>query len=133
VCGTHSGIVQFDNRLLYNDDGELREHADTLEWWDHDGLKKHVSHWQVKCAGRADCHTYKCGSCWMDDLDNRELCQGDFHKQEATYKAGYWKPHVAFSKREKDAKLAQKLAQLQPFTAALPQECTGQLAYFGQT
>jgi hypothetical protein len=35
--------------------------------------------------------------------------------------------------REKDAKLAQKLDQLQPFTAVFPQECMGQLAYFGPT
>jgi hypothetical protein len=34
---------------------------------------------------------------------------------------------------EKDAKLAQKLGQLQPFLAALPQECMGQLASFGPT
>ena len=32
---------------------------------------------------------------------------------------------------EKDAKLAQKLGQLQPFIAALPQEYMDQLAYFG--
>jgi hypothetical protein len=33
---------------------------------------------------------------------------------------------------EKDAKLAQKLGQLQPFTAAVfPQECMGQLASSG--
>jgi hypothetical protein len=34
---------------------------------------------------------------------------------------------------EKDAKLAQKLGQLQPFIAVFPQECMGQLAYFGPT
>ena len=34
---------------------------------------------------------------------------------------------------EKDAKLAQKLGQLQPFIAVFPQECIGQLAYFGPT
>jgi hypothetical protein len=34
---------------------------------------------------------------------------------------------------EKDAKLAQKLGQLQPFLAVLPQECMGQLAHFGPT
>jgi hypothetical protein len=34
---------------------------------------------------------------------------------------------------EKDARLAQKLGQLQPFLAVLPQECIGQLAYFGST
>ena len=33
----------------------------------------------------------------------------------------------------KDAKLAQKLGQLQPFIAVLPQECMGQLASFGPT
>ena len=32
---------------------------------------------------------------------------------------------------EKDAKLAQKLGQLQPFIAVFPQECVGQLASFG--
>ena len=34
---------------------------------------------------------------------------------------------------EKDVKLAQKLGQLQPFVAVLPQECMGQLASFGPT
>jgi hypothetical protein len=34
---------------------------------------------------------------------------------------------------EKDAKLAQKLGQLQPFIAVFPPECMGQLAYFGPT
>jgi hypothetical protein len=34
---------------------------------------------------------------------------------------------------EKDAKLAQKLGQLQPFIAVFPQECMGQLAYFWPT
>jgi hypothetical protein len=34
---------------------------------------------------------------------------------------------------EKDAKLAQKLGQLQPFLAVLPPECMGQLASFGPT
>jgi hypothetical protein len=34
---------------------------------------------------------------------------------------------------EKDAKLAQKLAQPRPFIAVFPHECVGQLAYFGPT
>jgi hypothetical protein len=34
---------------------------------------------------------------------------------------------------EKDAKLAQKLGQLQPFIAVFPQECMGQLGSFGPT
>ena len=34
---------------------------------------------------------------------------------------------------EKDAELAQKLGQLQPFIAVLPRECMGQPAYFGPT
>jgi hypothetical protein len=34
---------------------------------------------------------------------------------------------------EKDAKLAQKLVQLQPFIAVFPQECMGQFSYFGPT
>ena len=34
---------------------------------------------------------------------------------------------------EKDAKLAQKLGQLQPFIVVFPQECMGQLASFGPT
>jgi hypothetical protein len=34
---------------------------------------------------------------------------------------------------EKDAELAQKLGQLQPFTAVFPQECMGQLASSGPT
>ena len=40
-------------------------------------------------------------------------------------------PHVEQS--EKDAKLAQKLGQLQPFVAVFPPECMGQLASFGPT
>jgi hypothetical protein len=32
---------------------------------------------------------------------------------------------------EKDAKLAQKLGQLQPFIAVFPQAFAGQLAFFG--
>ena len=32
---------------------------------------------------------------------------------------------------EEDVKLAQKMGQLQPFIAVLPQECMGQLASFG--
>ena len=36
-------------------------------------------------------------------------------------------------KSEKDAKLAQKLGQLQPFIVVFPQECMGQLASFGPT
>ena len=35
--------------------------------------------------------------------------------------------------REKDTKLAQKLGQRQPFIAVFPQDCAGQLAYFGPT
>ena len=34
---------------------------------------------------------------------------------------------------EKDAKLAQELGQLQPFLAAFPLQCTGQLASSGPT
>ena len=34
---------------------------------------------------------------------------------------------------EKDANLAQKLAQFQPFVAVLTQECKGQLPSFGPT
>jgi hypothetical protein len=34
---------------------------------------------------------------------------------------------------EKDAELAQKLGQLQPFLAVFPQECTAQLVSFGST
>jgi alpha-ketoglutarate-dependent taurine dioxygenase len=41
--------------------------------------------------------------------------------------------HSATGKGEKDAKLAQKLGQLQPFIVVSPQECTGQLASFGPT
>ena len=33
----------------------------------------------------------------------------------------------------KESKLAQKLGQLHPFIAVLPQECMGQLASFGPT
>jgi hypothetical protein len=38
--------------------------------------------------------------------------------------------HGGGGESEKDAKLAQKLAQLQPFIALLPHECMGQLASF---
>jgi hypothetical protein len=42
--------------------------------------------------------------------------------------------HGAFrGASEKDAKLAQKLGQLQPFMAVLPQQCMGQLASIGPT
>ena len=34
---------------------------------------------------------------------------------------------------EKDAKLAQKLGQVQPFITVFPRECTGQLASCGPT
>jgi hypothetical protein len=40
---------------------------------------------------------------------------------------------AATAASEHDAKLAQKLGQLQPFAASFPQECMGQLAYFGPT
>jgi hypothetical protein len=36
-----------------------------------------------------------------------------------------------FMRSEKDAKLAQKLAQLQPFLAVFPHECMGKQASFG--
>ena len=36
-------------------------------------------------------------------------------------------------KSEKDAALSQKLSRPQPFIAAFPQECMGQLASFGPT
>jgi hypothetical protein len=42
-------------------------------------------------------------------------------------------PPAPPAKSEKDAKLAQKLGQLQPFTAVFPQDCMGQLAPFGPT
>jgi hypothetical protein len=35
--------------------------------------------------------------------------------------------------RKKEAKLAQKLGRLQPFTVVFSQECMGQLEYFGPT
>jgi hypothetical protein len=38
---------------------------------------------------------------------------------------------VGCNQSEKGTKLAQKLGQLQPFIAVSPQECMGQLAYFG--
>ena len=39
----------------------------------------------------------------------------------------------ALRKGEKDAELAQTLGQLKPLIAVFPQECMGQLAYFGPT
>ena len=44
-----------------------------------------------------------------------------------------WNANKNHHTSEKDAKLAQKLGQLQPFIAALPQESMGQLASFGPT
>ena len=41
--------------------------------------------------------------------------------------------HSWEDKSEVDAKLANKLGRLQPFTAVFPQECVGQLALFGPT
>jgi hypothetical protein len=52
-----------------------------------------------------------------------ERCRVPFRHHEAC-------PRTA---SEKDAKLAQKLGQLQPFIAAFPPECMGQLTYFGPT
>ena len=43
------------------------------------------------------------------------------------------RPAAGRPTREEDAELAQKLGQLQPFIAAFPQECMGQLASFGPT
>jgi hypothetical protein len=40
---------------------------------------------------------------------------------------------VLYQGSEKDAKLAQKLGQLQPFMAVFSQECMGQLASSGLT
>ena len=44
-----------------------------------------------------------------------------------------WNCHCSDSAGEKDAKLAQKLGQLQPFITAFAQQCTDQLASFGST
>ena len=41
--------------------------------------------------------------------------------------------HARGRPSEKDTKLAQKLGQLQHFIAVFPQECMGQLGYFGPT
>ena len=38
--------------------------------------------------------------------------------------------HAVLPESEKDAELAQKLGQRQPFISAFPQECVGQLAFF---
>ena len=38
------------------------------------------------------------------------------------------RPRERLDSSEKDAKLAQKLGQLQPFVPVFPQECIGQLA-----
>jgi hypothetical protein len=50
----------------------------------------------------------------------------------------YWREGATLSASgkpisEKDATLAQKLGQLQPFVAVSPQECTGQPAFSGPT
>jgi hypothetical protein len=42
-------------------------------------------------------------------------------------------PRSACALSEKDAKLAQKLGQLQPYLSVFPQECMGQLVFFGPT
>jgi hypothetical protein len=41
--------------------------------------------------------------------------------------------NLGWETSEKDARLAQKLGQLQPFIAVSPQECMGQLASSGPT
>jgi hypothetical protein len=46
---------------------------------------------------------------------------------------GYFGDWSACTPSEKDAELAQKLGQHQPFVAVFPQEYMGQLAYFGPT
>jgi hypothetical protein len=43
------------------------------------------------------------------------------------------RPPASLSLTVKDTKLAQKLGQLQPFTAVFPQGCTGQIASFRPT
>jgi hypothetical protein len=67
-----------------------------------------------------------------------ELCRDncDFERMDA------WRPMIPgpsavgaplLCTSENDAKLAQKLGQLQPFIAVLPQEYVGQLASAGPT
>ena len=50
---------------------------------------------------------------------------------EVAARLGAAEPQGARGASEKDAKLAQNLGQLQPFTAVFPHECTGQRASFG--
>jgi hypothetical protein len=60
------------------------------------------------------------------DTYKRRILGADTVNQEEEF----WKQ---FEKARKDAKLAQKLGQLQPSIAASAQECMGQLASFGPT
>ena len=53
--------------------------------------------------------------------------------RDAAGRAEHRRLHAGRPQSEKDAKLAQKLGQLQHFLAVLPQECMGQLASFGPT
>jgi hypothetical protein len=55
-------------------------------------------------------------------------CQNHFNVQGAVTSRQLSRFSCGFSK--KDAVPAQKLGQLQPFTAVFPQECMGQLSQF---
>ena len=65
------------------------------------------------------CGDGRCGGC-VKCAGSVETCVGDADGEGRVCKL----------KVRKDAKLAQKLGQLQPFIAAFPQECMGQLAYY---
>ena len=53
--------------------------------------------------------------------------------REETRASRMWGMAESASTSEKDAKLAQKLGQFQPFLAVFLLECMGQLVYFGPT
>ena len=59
--------------------------------------------------------------------------QPDVHRRGAEVQAELRPALRQHLPGEKDAKLAQKLGQLQPFRTVFPEECMGQLASFGPT
>ena len=74
------------------------------------------------------------------DMGKRRLSVKRYNQSNVALSAtsvladGKWMPvHIATGSSKQDAKLAQKLGQLQPFIAVLPQECMDQLASFRPT
>jgi hypothetical protein len=69
---------------------------------------------------------------WPTAADDRSRAQPRAHLRLVRQQLRLLGPlRAGLGAGEKDAKLAQKLGQLQPFLAAFPQECVGQLASSG--